>query len=32
MDGENLTTENLEDIAASCEILLRELKKAGVEV
>ena len=32
MDKDNLTTDNLEDIAASCEVLLMDLKKAGVEV
>jgi hypothetical protein len=32
MDADNLTADNLEDIAASCEVLLLDLKKAGVEV
>ena len=32
VDVDNLTTEKLEDVAASCAVLLRELAKVGVEV
>lgn len=32
VDVNNLTTEKLEDVAASCAVVLLELKKVGVEV
>lgn len=32
VDADDLTIEKLEDVAASCAVLLRELEKVGVEV